>query len=147
MFKRSIFLALFIFPIYSNAGGSVGVEDIENLLKQKPQIKEFIDKNFDISSGFAEVRFSSNFVHLGGARMGPYEVIVVPKGQKMPPNEEDIQVLITICTAHKFLDAKGKVISEKTDDIFVASNVRETVTQVLIREWKDDKMPNCPETE
>jgi len=145
--ERLIFLVLFIFPVYAYAGGSVGVEDIETLLKQKPQIKEFINKNLDISSGYAEVRFSVDFVHLGGASMGPYDFIVVPKGQKTRPNYEDIQVLLTICTSHKFLDAKGKVIPEKTGNIFVASTVHETVTAVLIREWKDNKMPNCPETE
>jgi hypothetical protein len=151
MLKKMLCLALFIFPIYSNAGALVGVKDIEKLLEQKPQIKEFIDKNFDIISGIAQVKFSSDFIHLGGGRMGPYDFIVIPKGNKKAENAtatEEPLIVITLCTTHQFLDGKGKVIPEKGDGMFLAAEVNEKVIAVLIREIKTaNYAPGCPTTE
>lgn len=129
-------------PIVCEAGGSLGLSGLTPLLKQKPALTSFLSQSFELSdSVFAEVRLGPDFAHLSAYRLGPYSIRANPKGSK------DISpVLITLCTQYQFLGANGKVLSQETDEMFQATQVKEELTAVLIQDISaEDKRPVCPD--
>lgn len=110
------------------AGGSLGTDELAPLLRQRPQEIAAIRKDHRLSdSAFAQVRFGSHFKHLGGARMGPYEVQLYPRA-----SGEARERVLWICTQARFLDRGGREIAQIDDAILHAVRVKETVTSVQV---------------
>ena len=119
------------------AGGTVEFEEVEKILKQKPDIARFITSSLEFEGApLAEVKFGSHFTHLSGGRMGPYSLWAKPKGK---PGKSTLEV--TICTAPTFLDKKGK----KATDEFEAVSVSERLTGIIIQDANETKhQVTCP---
>lgn len=123
------------------AGGTLDESQVVQLLDQKPQIKEFVVQTFDMPKGaYAEIRLGSHFKHLGGARLGPYSVMVTPKG-----SSSFSPVVLTLCTEYQFIGRNGKLIKEESPGFFDATEVKETLLSVQLRQASEfSNRPNCP---
>ncbi len=89
---------------------------------------------------WADVRIGSHFEHLGGKRLGPYQVEIRPKGSSsMSP------VVLTLCTTYDFLDRNGKRIDPDGPGLEDAVDVREKLVSVQLTEAREaDRRPVCP---
>jgi hypothetical protein len=78
---RIILLGCAVAPATCIAGGTVGLSDIDPLLRQRPGLRNFLTISVDLNDTvMAAVRFGPQFEHLSGARMGPYMIEARPKG-------------------------------------------------------------------
>jgi hypothetical protein len=132
-----VLLACLVFPSSSTAGGTVGLAEIEPLLRQRPALRDFLTSSLELDNTvMAAVRLGSHFEHLGGARVGPYLLQGKPKGSK---KGEPLEVVL--CTQSRFLDAAGKVAADETK----AARVDEQLTVVMLRETHSvPAIPGCP---
>jgi hypothetical protein len=124
-------------PSVCIAGGTVGLGEIEPLLRQKPAIRNFLTSSLDLNDTvWAAVRFGPQFEHLSGARMGPYMIEARPKGLK-----DGAPLEVVLCTDARFVNESGRVVeSEET-----AVRIEEKLTAVVLREvGTHPAMPNCP---
>jgi hypothetical protein len=130
-------LACVLIPSVCAGAGTVGLADIEPLLRQKPQITTFLMSSLDMGATvMAAVRFGAHVKHLGGARMGPYIIQARPKTSK-----DASPIEVVLCTDARFIDASGRV----TEDEMNAVRLEETLTVVLLREVNSaPAIPNCP---
>jgi hypothetical protein len=71
----------------------------------------------------------SHFTHLGGTRIGSYEVMARARGSNGPFN-----VHVVICTATDFLDKRGRV----TKDESAAVKIREYFQGLIIEACAGD---------
>jgi hypothetical protein len=86
------------------AGGSFATEQVLPLLKQNPELYDFVTRNLELESGGWAVRIGSRVnPDLGGARIAPYSIRVRPKGSTGP-----WQFLLDIEAETVFLDQSGK---------------------------------------
>lgn len=138
---QKLILLIVCIPAICSGGGTLNESDIYDLLKQKPQIREFILQNFDMPKGaWADIRLGPHYKHLGGKRLGPYTVQVTPKG-----SSSFSPVVITLCTSYQFLDRHGKVIKAESDEEFEATDVAEKLVGVQLRQASEGNMrPSCP---
>src|SRR5882724_12623804 len=87
-------------PSLSIAGGTVGLGEIDPLLRQKPALRDFLTTSLDLNDTvMAAIRFGPQFEHLSGGRMGPYMVEARPKGSKGGSSVE-----LVLCTEARFVD-------------------------------------------
>ncbi len=130
-------LACVMIPSVCAGAGTVGLADIEPLLRQKPQITTFLMSSLDMDATvMAAVRFGAHVKHLGGARMGPYFIQARPKASK-----DASPIEVVLCTDARFIDASGRV----TEDEMNAVRLEEKLTVVLLREVNSaPAIPNCP---
>ena len=120
------------------AGGTLETDELAPLLRQRPQEVAAIRREFLLGdSAFAQVRIGSHFKHLGGARMGPYEVRLTPRASGEHPER-----VLWICTSARFLDRRGRDIAEIDNAMLRAVRVRETVT--LLQVLDDGAARTCP---
>jgi len=132
-------LALLLFPPICKAGGTVEFDQIDRLLQQKPEIRAALVGSLVMpNSAYAQVRLGSHFDHLGAYRLGPYEFQAFPKGQTGVP------VLVTLCTSYLFLDRSGKVLPMGSDREFSATQVRELLNAVVLRDAGASSEASCP---
>ena len=133
-----VVLAWVLAPAISVAGGTVGLADIDPLLRQKPALREFLTSSLDLNGTvMAAIRFGPHFEHLSGERMGPYMIEARPKGSKGGSPVE-----LVLCTDARFVDETGKVVETETK----AARVEEKLTAVMVREVGSlPAVPPCPE--
>jgi len=119
------------------AGGSVDLEQVTDILKQRPELSRYLLATLEFEDApNANIRLGPQFKHLSGGRMGPYRLMAKPKGQKGKATIE-----VTVCTDPSLLDAKGK----PTDDELEAVSVKEKLLSVIIRDVRDKGNElNCP---
>jgi hypothetical protein len=116
------FLAsLFPFTVY--APGTLPLDDIAALLKQKPELSRPFMEAFDLRDSAVGVRLGPHFKHLGGARVGPYEVDARARG-----SHGGYDLKVVICTGLIFLDNRGKKV-EMTE----ATRVEETLQGFIVQ--------------
>jgi hypothetical protein len=125
-------------PSLSIAGGTVGLGDIDPLLRQKPAVRDFLISSLDLNDTvMAAIRFGPQFEHLSGGRMGPYMIEARPKGSKGGSPVE-----LVLCTDARFVDETGKVVESQMK----ATRVEEKLTAVMLREVGTlPAIPTCPE--
>ncbi len=125
-------------PTASPAGGTVGLDDVDPLLRRRPTLRSFLISSLDLENTvMAAVRLGPHFEHLGGARVGPYLLEGKPKGSK---DADPLEVVL--CTHVRFLDADGKVPVDETK----ATRIDEQLSVVMIREsHSKPAVPSCPE--
>jgi hypothetical protein len=110
------------------AGGTLAFSEVEAVLKTNPAEHRKLTAAFILpDSAFAEIRLSSRFTHLGGARLGPYSFLAQPRNVRIPDLKE-----VFICTRVKYLGPGGKSLGEEM--IETATRVQEEVISVVIRE-------------
>ena len=133
-----VLLAGLVMPSASRAGGTVGLDEVDRLLRQRPNLRSFLMSSLQLENTvMAAVRLGPHFEHLGGARVGPYLVEGRAKGSK---DGEPLEIVL--CTHVQFLDAEGKVAAEETE----ATHVEEQLTVVMLREaHSKPALPSCPE--
>jgi len=133
-----VLLTSFMVPRPTSAGGTVGLDEVDRLLRQQPSLRSFLMSSLELESTvMAAVRLGPQFQHLGGARAGPYLIQGRPKGSK---DGEPLEVVL--CTHVRFLDAEGKVPADETE----ATRVEERLTVVMLREAHSKAaFPSCPE--
>jgi hypothetical protein len=133
-----VLLAGLVVPGASRAGGTVGLDEVDRLLRQRPSLRSFLMSSLQLESTvMAALRLGPHFEHLGGARVGPYLLEGRPKGSK---DGEPLEVVLY--TQVQFLDAEGKVAAEETE----ATRVEERLTVVMLREaHSKPTIPSCPE--
>jgi Ran GTPase-activating protein (RanGAP) involved in mRNA processing and transport len=134
---RFIALSFLMAPGIGLAAGTVGLADIDPLLKQKPEIRNYLMSTLDMDSTvMAAVRFGSHVKHLGGARMGPYIIQARPK---TPKNAAPLEVVL--CTDARFFDESGNT----TEDEANAARLEEKLTVVMLRAaGSAPAIPGCP---
>jgi hypothetical protein len=94
--------ASFAFVTVAYAGGTIGLEEVFPLLRQKPALAEFVFSTLEVrDSGWAAVRIGSHHKHLGG--MGPYSFAARRKG-----SSGGFDLEFVICTRPAFLDRDGQ---------------------------------------
>ena len=130
-------LAWAMAPALSVAGGSVGLADIDPLLRQKPALREFLASSLKLDdTAMAAIRFGPHVKHLGGARMGPYTIQAHPKTSR---NAAPIEIVL--CTDARFFDSSGQAVQDETN----AVRLEEKLTVVMLREINSaPASPNCP---
>lgn len=131
-------LAGLLLPLICMAGGSLRTEELDKLISQKPEVRDFLRSTLQLSdSAYGEVRLGSHFKHLGGARMGPYTL-----GAKALKDGRPI--LVVLCTKSRFLDRKGKELPE--DRITQAVSIDEKLIAVMLRQENEtESRPPCPD--
>jgi Ran GTPase-activating protein (RanGAP) involved in mRNA processing and transport len=132
-----VLLASGLAPSWCGAGGTVGLADVDPLLRQKPALRSFLRSSLDLNETvMAAVRFGPHLEHLGGARMGPYMIEARPKGAK-----DGRPLEVVLCTDARFLDESGKVVESE----MTAVRVEERLTTVMLREFgATPAIPSCP---
>ncbi len=130
-------LAFVMIPSVCVGAGTVGIAEIEPLLRQKPQIRTLLMSSLDMDvTVIAAVRFGAHFKHLGGGRMGPYIIQARPKSSK-----DALPIEVVLCTDARFIDASGRV----TEDEMNAVRLEEKLTVVMLRDVNSaPAIPNCP---
>lgn len=117
------------------AGGTLGTEDLENLLRQQPTAYEALKSTIILSdSAYAKTRLGPQIKALGGARVGPY---IIEGTLKQSHKKIDV----VLCTRAEFLSSNGKPLP--LDRIEEAVRIDETLTSIVLREPSQDKLP-CP---
>lgn len=119
------------------AGGTLGSEELDALLKQQPDVREFLTSTLKLSdSAYAEVRLGEHFKNLGGARIGPYTI-------QAKSLKDGRSIEVVLCTHTRFLDDNWKELPE--DRIETASKIDEKLVAVLLQQ-PDEKRgkPLCP---
>lgn len=137
MASRFILLGFLMAPCICLGAGTVSLAEIDPLLRQRPEIRDFLMSSLDMDSTvMAAVRFGSHVKYLGGARMGPYMIQARPK---TPKGASPLEVVL--CTEARFLDASGKPTGDETN----AVRLEEKLTVVMLREVNSaPAIPNCP---
>src|SRR5438094_6421724 len=97
-------MLLFIMPAVSFAPGSLETLSLSQLLGQRPELTRPFLATFELEGSATGTRLGPHFMHLGGARIGPYEVMARARG-----STDSFNVRVIICTAIEFLDRGGKV--------------------------------------
>ena len=130
-----------VFPLgllcapFARAGGTVGFEEVESILKQKPEVFATLKAEYSLpDSAFAEVRLGPHFKHLSGARTGPYTFLAQKRGQK---GTAKTQVLV--CTDVQFISSAGRPLAWPTRE--QATGIRETLASISFHEC--DVRPVC----
>ena len=132
-------LALMLLPAICRAGATVGFGQVDHLLQQEPEIRAVLLQSLVMpTSAFAQIRLGPHFMHLGGHRLGPYTFQASPKGKAGAP------VLVTLCTSSLLLDSSGKVLPAGTDQEFSATQVRELLNAVVLRDAGVSSAAACP---
>ena len=117
-------IGLFIFLLQSvQAGGSVELTDIKQLLDQQPQLWQFFVDRLDISTHGGGLRLGSEGIPLRGYRVAPYEFLAKPKG-----SSGDYTFKVTITADIYFLDAHGKEVTDEKK----AVRVHEVLTGICL---------------
>lgn len=128
--RHGVVALLLLSALPARAGGTLAFSDLLPLLKQKPQLSGFLFEAYRLpTSAFAEVRLASYFTHLGGRRLGPY----VFEAELRDPAAGG-PVLISLCTRSQFLDRSGAPVPETDDPPIDATDVREGLIAILLRE-------------
>jgi hypothetical protein len=133
--KPFILVALML-PGLSRAGGTLGTNELEVLMKQMPGVRDFLRSSLRFSdSAYAEGRLGPHFINLSGARTGPYTINATSVKDGAP-------IVIVLCTSTKFLDSKGRQLPETR--ITQAISIEEKLTGVMLRQGGDDTaQPPC----
>jgi hypothetical protein len=133
LMKKLLFTLVLALICSGNAwpGGSFSFEEtLESLLKSDAPIGKHLLATLDFAdSGFA-TRLGNHFVHLGGLRVGPYDIEAKPKVSSGPFVFE-----VTVETDMQFLDQNGKELVFD-DALKNAVRVKETVTGVRFKPAK-----------
>lgn len=132
-------LGLMLLPPVCNAGGTVAFGQVDRLLRQKPEIRAVLLASLVMpGSAEAQIRLGPHFKHLGGHRLGQYTFDALPREQGGVP------VRITLCTSWLFLDSAGRVLPEGSDQEFAATQVRELLNAVVLRDAGVSSAAECP---
>ncbi|MGE5215471.1 MAG: hypothetical protein ACM3SP_00550 [Chloroflexota bacterium] len=137
VFSFFIVLISALRPEVCIGGGTVSFADIDPLLRQQPQVRNFLMSTLDMDGTvMAAVRFGSHVKYLGGARMGPYMIQARRKSLKDAPPLE-----VILCTDARFFDESGKM----TEDEVNAVRLEEKLTVVMLRQVNSaPPIPSCP---
>lgn len=129
----SIFMALMILwaaEIHAESRGSLFFSDIDDLVAGNSGVFGHILQDFEIFSvGDARMINRAENVKLHGARIGPYDFYLKPKGAAGPYTYE-----MRIQTRHTFIDAKGAKVP-----LAKAVDFTEEVSDVTIRPLNPDQ--------
>jgi len=125
----------------ARAGGPLPFAELLPLLRGKPQLSGVLLQAYSLpTSAFATVRLGPHFTHLAGRRLGPY----LFEARPLDP-ATDGAVLISRCTQPQFLDRAGRSLPAGEDPPIEASDVREDLTAIVIREPAAISAgPGCP---
>ena len=117
------------------AGGTLGTEELDPLLAQKPVLRAALLGAFNLSeSAFGAVRLGHHFPNLSGRRLGPYFILATAKQSHEP-------VQIVLCTSYAFIGNQGQVLSEAEQES--ASAVSETLVSVMLVEPEAGAVNPC----
>ncbi|KQV61029.1 hypothetical protein ASC95_06330 [Pelomonas sp. Root1217] len=117
----------------ARAGGSLGTDELAILLEQRPKEIAAVRTEYELSeAAFADIRFGNHFIHLGGARAGPYTVRLHRRAA-LEPRERELR----ICTTARYFDRRGRELSGRK--MFDAVRIEETITAVLVRDIDERK--------
>ncbi|MGZ5199168.1 MAG: hypothetical protein ACXWC4_05295 [Telluria sp.] len=133
--KILLFVALIV-PKLGIAGGTLGTNELSSLMAQMPEVRDFLRSSLRLSdSAYAEIRLGSDFIHLSGARMGPYSIDA--KSQKSGKS-----LVVVLCTKARFLDSNGRELPETRMN--QAVSIDEKLTGVMLRQEGDTEVwPPC----
>ncbi len=121
---------LFIFFILvtgaAKAEGTISFrKHVWPIMQQKEFFAKYLDDIFIFGNDAVAIRIGGNVApHLGGARIGPYQVRVRAK------NDESKEAVMVIYTRIDFIDKRGR----KTDDMRKAVSVKETFDSIELEE-------------
>ena len=128
---------LLVSASFAHAQGSLDTNEILPLLKTKPKVADFLLSNLELHDSAMGTRLGFHWENLGGARIGPYEILAKPKGAK------EWTVQLHLCVRTTFLDAQGNAL-DKDAAFEKAVGFEETLVSVQIEEISS-KAPRCPE--
>jgi hypothetical protein len=114
-----LLLAFVLAPVPCVAVGTVGLNEIDPLLREKPAIRAFLLSSLDLDDTvMAAVRLGPHFEHLGGVWMGPYMIQGRPKGSK-----DGVPLEVVLCTDARFLDQSGHAVEDETSAVRVEEHL------------------------
>ncbi len=131
----SLFLAFWVSPTL--AGGTLDTNELRPLLQQQSGVYEALTSSLNLAeTAYAEVRLGSYFLHLGGARVGPYTIKATLKQSR-----KDIEVVL--CTRARFLAHDGSELPSPGSEN--AARIDERLVAVMLRETSTSAArPGCP---
>ena len=139
MRSAPFFLALMLLPAICKAGGTVEFDRVDRLLQQKPEIRSVLLRSLAMpGSAFAQVRLGPHFQSLSAERLGPYTF------QASPKDKVGLPILVTLCTSALFLDSSGRVLPTGGGQEFAATQVRELLNAVVLRDAGVSSAAACP---
>jgi hypothetical protein len=138
MLLKTVLLVGLLLPQFSMAGGTLGTDELEQLMSQKSEIRDFLRSSLQLSdSAYGEVRLGSHFKNLGGARIGPYTISAKSIKDGKP-------LLVVLCTKARFLDRKGRELSESRMT-FATSIDEKLIAVMLLQKNEIESRPPCPD--
>jgi hypothetical protein len=118
------------------ADGSVALTDVQKVIEQQPALNSLLSTQLDVAKTGWAVRLGNHFVHLGGARVGPYVFQAKPADQPGPYTLE-----LTVCTRVVFLGADGTPSKDERE----AKAIREQLRFVIVQDSASTQKADCPE--
>ncbi len=111
----------------ANRSGSVSFEEIVPLLQQQALLYEYLTSTLNIEEVGSGTRLGRQWVHLGGARIAPYEFTATPKNTKTG------SLLLVINANTIFYDDAGNSLELDDPTIFdSAIRFEETLLSVSV---------------
>jgi len=100
-----LFAFAILFPRLALATGSCSWEDVQTLLAQAPQIRQYVESSLDIEPSGTAMRLGSHYANLSGSRVAPYHFRAKPKGA-----EGSFQFQLVIDADLTLFDPMGKAL-------------------------------------
>jgi hypothetical protein len=125
-------LVALLIPLAAFAPGTVPLESIATLLRQRPELSTPLLSAFELSDTVIGVRLGPHFKHLSGGRIGPYSVAARARGSK-----GSYEIEVVVCTETQFVNAKGKTIEPQE-----ATHFKEVLQGFIVR--PPGGRVNCP---
>ena len=131
-----LLVSLVIHPL--KGAGTLESEKVISLLKMNRELWSYLGSTLDFSDKALGFRLERSWIHLGGERIGPYEILVKPKGQK------NFYLSLWVICEQRFFDKDGKELPRKegeiTDEMIArAARVDEKVLWVKLISVKDEE--------
>ncbi len=134
---RCLLLSLALSASPSLAGGTLDTGELRSLLQQQPGVHEALTSSLNLAeTAHAEVRLGSHYVHLGGARVGPYTIKATLKQSR-----KDIEVVL--CTQARFFSRDGAELPATGFEN--AARIEERLIAVVLGDPSPgNTRPGCP---
>lgn len=114
----------------AEADGSIGFEEVDAVLRQRPELRTYLVDTLCISNSGLASRVAGEYP-MGGSRLGPYELDAKPKGQAGP-----YVFRLIVNTSQTFFDKNGKEA-----DVTEAVRVKEILSSIELSELPiEDRM-------
>lgn len=125
-----LFAFAVIIPRFAMAAGSCSWEDVQTLLAQAPQIRQYVESTLEVEPNGTAMRLGSHYVNLSGSRVAPYHFRAKPKGA-----EGSFQFQLVIDADLTVFDKMGKPLPPQSFE--TAASFQEIFSAIRLEPLED----------